>query len=199
MFFVYYLNSFSSVQFSCSVASDSLRPHELQHARPPCPSSPWCHPAISSSVVPLSSCPKSLPASESFPMSQLFAWKFPLVLLIILKRSRLSHYIVFLYFFALISEEGFLVSPCYSLECCIQMGISFLFSFAFHFSSFHLFVRPPQTNILPFCISFSWQWSWSLPPVKCHEPLSIVLQALCLSDLIPWICHSHCIIIRDLI
>ena len=78
--------SFSSVQFSCSVMSDSLRPHELQHARPPCPaptsgvhsdsrpSSQWCHPAISSSVVPFSSFPESLPASESFPMSQLFTW-----------------------------------------------------------------------------------------------------------------------------
>ena len=66
--------------------SDSLRPHESQHARPPCPSptpgvnsdsrpsSQWCHPAISSSVIPFSSCPQSLPASESFPMSQLFAW-----------------------------------------------------------------------------------------------------------------------------
>ena len=77
---------FSSVQFSDSVVSDSLRTHESQHARPPCPSpspgvhsdsrpsSPWCHPAISSSVVPFSSCPQSLPASESFSMSQLFAW-----------------------------------------------------------------------------------------------------------------------------
>ena len=76
----------SSVQFSHSVVSDSLRPHELQQARPPCPSptpgvhsnscplSRWCHPAISSSVVPFSSCPQSLPTSESFPMSQLFAW-----------------------------------------------------------------------------------------------------------------------------
>ena len=66
--------------------SDSLRPHESQHARPPCPSptpgvhsnsrpsSRWCHPAISSSVVPFSSCPQSLPVSESFPMSQPFAW-----------------------------------------------------------------------------------------------------------------------------
>ena len=64
--------------------SDSLRPHELQHARPPCPSptsrvhscpsSRWCHPAISSFVIPFSSCPQSLPASESFPMSQLFTW-----------------------------------------------------------------------------------------------------------------------------
>ena len=72
-------------QFS-SVVSDSLRPHELRHAKPPClspiprvnsnscPSSQWCHPAISSSVIPFSSCPQSLTASESFPMSQLFTW-----------------------------------------------------------------------------------------------------------------------------
>ena len=69
-----------------SVMSNSLQPHKLQHARPPCPSptpgvhsdscpsSQWCHPAISSSVVPFFSCPQSLPASGSFPMSQLFAW-----------------------------------------------------------------------------------------------------------------------------
>ena len=75
-----------SVQFSPSVMSDSLQPHELQHARPPCPSptpgvhpnpcplSRWCHSTISSSVVPFSSCPQSFPASGSFPMSQLFAW-----------------------------------------------------------------------------------------------------------------------------
>ena len=72
---------FSSVQFSCSVESDSLRPHETQHARPPCPSSTprvhpntcplirWCLPTISSSVVPFSSCPQSFPASGSFSMS----------------------------------------------------------------------------------------------------------------------------------
>ena len=77
---------FSSVHFSCSVVSDFLQPHKLQHARPPClsptpgvhpnscKSSWWCHPAISSSVVPFPSCPQSLPASESFPTSQLFAW-----------------------------------------------------------------------------------------------------------------------------
>ena len=75
----------SSVQFSHSVVSNSLQPHESQHARPPCPSpspgvhsecplSRWCHPSISSLVVPFSSCPQSLPASESFSMSQLFAW-----------------------------------------------------------------------------------------------------------------------------
>ena len=76
---------FKSVQFSHSVMSDSLWPHELQYSRPPCPSpnprvysnscplSRWCHPTISSSVVPFSSCPQSVPASGSFQMSQLFA------------------------------------------------------------------------------------------------------------------------------
>jgi len=76
----------SSVQFSRSVTSESLWSHESQHSRPPCPSSTpgvysnscpssqWCHPAISSSVVLFSSCPQSLPVSGSFPMSQLFAW-----------------------------------------------------------------------------------------------------------------------------
>ena len=83
--FTFYIQ-FSSVQFNCSVMSDSLQPHGLQHTRLPCPSpnpracsnscplSWWCHPTISSSVVPFSSCPQSLPASESFPMSQLFTW-----------------------------------------------------------------------------------------------------------------------------
>ena len=82
----YPIYNLTSVQFSRSVASNSLRPHESQHARPPClsptpgvhsdsrPSSPWCHPAISSSVVPFFSCPQSLPASKFFPMSQLFPW-----------------------------------------------------------------------------------------------------------------------------
>ena len=79
------LTVFSSVQFSCSNMSDSLRPYESQDARPPCPlptpgvhsnswPSRWCHPAISSSAIPFSSCPQSLPASKSFPMSQIFAW-----------------------------------------------------------------------------------------------------------------------------
>ena len=75
---------FSSVQFSRSIVSDCLWPHEPQHARPPCPSqtpgvhldscpsSRWCHPTISSSVIPFSSCPQSFPASGSFQMSQLF-------------------------------------------------------------------------------------------------------------------------------
>ena len=80
-----YWSGFSSVQFSCLVMSNSLRPHEPQHTRPPCPSptprvhpnpcllSQWCHPTISSSVVPFSSCPQYFLASGSFQMSQLFA------------------------------------------------------------------------------------------------------------------------------
>ena len=81
-----YIRAFSSLQFSHSVVSDSLRHHESQHTKSPCPSSTlrvhlnscassqWCHPAISSSVVHFSSCPQSLPASKSVLMSKLFAW-----------------------------------------------------------------------------------------------------------------------------
>ena len=80
------LTMISKFKFSHSVMSNSLWPHELQHASPPCPSptpgvhsnsrpsSRWCHPAISSSVIPFSSCPQSLPALGSFPVSQLFTW-----------------------------------------------------------------------------------------------------------------------------
>ena len=80
---------YESAQVSRSAVSDSLQPHESQHARPlcpsptprvhsdSCPSSPWCHLAISASVIPFSSCPQSLPSSGSFPMSQLFAWRWP--------------------------------------------------------------------------------------------------------------------------
>ena len=96
MFFTRVVGTFDSImsiikpfQFNRSVVSDSLRPHESQHTRPPCPSptpgvysdscplSRWCHPAVSSSVVPFSSCPQSLPASGSLPMSQFFAWGGP--------------------------------------------------------------------------------------------------------------------------
>ena len=83
---IVFMWDFYSVQFSRSVVSNSLRPHELQHTRlscpspspgvhsNSCPSSWWCHPAISSSVIPFSPCPQSLSASGSFPVSQLFAW-----------------------------------------------------------------------------------------------------------------------------
>ena len=101
--------------------------------------------------------------------------------------SSLFHSIIFLYFFALITEEGFLISSFYSLELCIQMLISFLFSFAFTSLLFTAICKASSDNHLPFCISFSWWWSWSLTHVQCQEPLSIVLQALYLSDLIPWI------------
>ena len=86
-FVVWSLNIRSvSLQFCCSVMSNSLWPHKLQHARSPCPSptprvypnpsllSQWCHPTVSFSTVPFSSCPQSIPASGSFQMSQLFAW-----------------------------------------------------------------------------------------------------------------------------
>ena len=84
-FNVFKIDYFTSVQFSNSVMSDSLRPHGLQHTRPPCPSptpracpnscplSQWYHPTISSSVIPFFSCLQSLPASRSFPTSQFFA------------------------------------------------------------------------------------------------------------------------------
>ena len=104
--------------FSCSVVSDSLRPHESQHARPPCPSptpgvhsnsrllSRWCHPAISSSVVPFSSCHQSLPASGSFPMSQLFTWGGQST------GVSASAFLVLPNFFMMLSQ-----SVCYSSEC----------------------------------------------------------------------------------
>ena len=101
---------FSSVQFSRSVVFNSLRPHESQHARPPCPSptlgvysnscpsSRWCHPAISSSVVPFSSCLQSLPASGTFPMSQLFAWggQSIVIVSIKIKNAHAPLYIIFI-------------------------------------------------------------------------------------------------------
>ena len=128
----------------------------------------------------------------------IFAWNVPLVFLIFLKRSLVFHILLL----SSISLHWLLRKAFLSLLALlwnsIQMDISFIFSFAFSFFS-QLFVSPPQTTILPFCISFSWGWSWSLPPVQCHEPPSIVLQALCVSDLIPWIyCYFHCIIVSDL-
>ena len=100
----------------------------------------------------------------------------------------LSHSIVFL--FVLITEEDFLISPCYSLKLCIQMGISFLVSFVFHLSSFKSICKDSSVSHLHFCISFSWGWSWSLSTVQCHKPPFIVHQAVCLSGLIPWIYFS---------
>ena len=93
--------------------------------------------------------------------------------------SSLSHSVVFLYFFALIAEQGFLISPCYSLELCIQMLISFLFSFAFLPLFFpQLFVRPPQTAILLFLLLFYTQGS-----IETHEmspePKKVFFTTIC--------------------
>ena len=118
----------------------------------------------------------------------IFARNVPLVSLIFLKRS-----LVFpIPLFSSISSHWSLRKAFLSL-----LGILWNSAFKWVYLSFsllpfayfllQLFVRPPQTTILPFWISFSWGWSWSLPLVHCHEPLSIVLQALCLWDLIPWI------------
>ena len=104
--------------------------------------------------------------------------------------SSLLHSTFSLSFFALITEDSFLISPCYSLELCIKMGISFLFSFVFLFSSFQRYLLGLLGQ--PFCffaflfLGSSWS-SWSLSPVQCHKPSAIVFQALCLSNLITWI------------
>jgi len=131
---------FSSVQFSRSVKSNSLRPHELQHTRSPCPSpTPGVHSTelgvhrVNDAIQP--SHPLSSPSPPAPNPSQ---------------HQSLFHSIVFLCFFALITEEGFLVSPCLSSELCIQMGISFLFSFAFRFSSFHSYFKASLDNHFAF-------------------------------------------------
>ena len=98
--------------------------------------------------------------------------------------SSLCHSVGFLYFFALIMEEGFLISSCYSLELCIQMLISFLFSFAFRVFFSQLFVRPPQTAILPRCISFLRD---GFGCCLLHNVINLHPWSMCLSDLIPWI------------
>ena len=82
--------------------------------------------------------------------------------------SSLSHSVVFLYFFALISKEGSLLSPCYSLELCIQMGISFLFSFAFHFSSFHSYSQPSLFYLEKAMATHSSTLAWKIP--RMGEP-----------------------------
>ena len=105
--------------------------------------------------------------------------------------SSLSNSIVFFYFFALITEEGFLsLFPILQNSAFKWDVFPFLLCLLLFFFS-QLFLRSTQMTVLPFCISFSWGWSSSLPPVQCHRPPSIVLQGLCLSDLIPWIYLSH--------
>ena len=100
----------------------------------------------------------------SFPL-----FCFPLFLCID-HQGRLSY--LSLLFFGTLHSDGFIFP---FLLCLLHLFFS------------QLSVKPPQTTILPFCIFFSWGWSWSLPPIWCHKPPSVVLQALCLSDLVPWI------------
>ena len=117
----------------------------------------------------------------------IYAWNVPSVSLIFSKWSHLSHSIAFVYFFALFMDEGFLISPCYALELCIQMDVFFLFSFAFSFSSFlSYFLGLFRQPFCLFAFLFLGGWACSLSPVQCHEPPPfIVHQALCLSDLVP--------------
>ena len=123
----------------------------------------------------------------SFILS-IFAWTVPLVSLIFLRRSLIFPTLLFSY-----------ISLHWSLRKSFLSLLAFLWNSAFRwvypsfsplpFASllFSAFVKSPQTTILPFCVSFSWGWSWSQLPVQCHEPPSIVHQVLCLSDLVPWI------------
>ena len=132
--YIYIYIYISSVQFSHSVVSDSLRPHESQHTRPPCPSptpgvhsdsrplSRWCHPAISSSVVPFSSCPQSLPASGYFPMSQLFTWGGQSTGISTQKTIWKKLYIIFSRLFSELLQDIEYRSLCYTLSpCCLSI------------------------------------------------------------------------------
>ena len=106
--------------------------------------------------------------------------------------SSLSHSVVFLYFFALIAEEGFLISPCYSLELCIQMGISFLFSLAFASLLFSAICKASSENYFAFLHFFFL--GMILIPASCTLSQTSVHSSSgtmnSLPDLIPWICLS---------
>ena len=131
----------------------------------------------------------------------IFARNVPLVSLIFLKDLySLSHSIVFLCFFALIPEEGFLISPCYSLELSIQMGISFLFSFAFTFSSFSAICRASSDN--DFCLFAFLFLGDGLDYCLLYNVTNLHPQFFrnsIRSNPLTLICHFHCIIIKDLI
>ena len=103
------------------------------------------------------------------------------------KRSLVFPILFFSSIFFIDHWRRLLIFPCYSLELCIQMDISFLLSFVFCSSSFLSFYKASSDNHFAFCISFSLGLSWSLSPLQCLKPLSIVHQALCLSDLILFI------------
>ena len=116
----------------------------------------------------------------------IFAWNVALVSLIFLKRSLIFTILLFSLFLCT-DHWGRFSYPSLLLFGILHSDaymFPFLLCFLLLFFS-QLLVRPPHISILLFCISFSWGWSWSLSPVYCHEPPSIVVQALCLSDLVP--------------
>jgi len=92
--------------------------------------------------------------------------------------SHFSHSIVFLYFFALIAEEGFLIFPCYSLKLCVQWVYLPFCPLLFTSLLFTDIYKASSDSHFAFLHFFFLQWSWSLSPVQCHEPPSIVHQAL---------------------
>ena len=116
-----------------------------------------------------------------------FAWYLPLVSLISLKRSLVFPFCCFPLFLCINRWERLSYLSLLFFGTLHSDGniFPFLLCLLLLFYS-QLFVRPPQTTVLPFCISFPWGWSWSLPPIQCHKPLSIVLQAFCVSDPVPW-------------
>ena len=116
----------------------------------------------------------------------IFAWNGPLVSLIFLKRSLVFPFCCFPLFLCIgrWGRLSYLSLLFFGTLHSNEYIFPFLLCFSLLFYS-QLFVRPPQTAILLFCISFSWGWSWSLSPVQCHEPPSIIHQTLCLSDVVP--------------
>ena len=142
-----------------------------------------CHFLISSASV------RSIPFM-SFILP-IFAWNVSLVSLVFFKRSLVFRILLF----SSISLHWSLRKVFFSLLALLWNSafrwyiFPFLRCLSLLFSS-QLFVRPPQTTMLPFCISFSLGWFWSLPPVQGYKILSIVLQSLCLPDLICWINSS---------
>ena len=122
-----------------------------------------------------------------------------LVSLIFLKRSLVFPILLFSSICLHWSLRKAFLSLCYSLELCIQMIYLSFSSFPFTSLLSQLFVRPPQTTILPFCISFSWGWSSSLPPIQCDEPPNLRPVTLSIRSNPLNLFVSHCIIARNLI
>ena len=127
----------------------------------------------------------------------IFAWNVPLVFLIFLKRFLVFPFLLFS-FICIVNFESLSYLSWLFFGSLHSDGYIFPFLFCLLLLFFsQLFVRPPQTTILPFCMSFSLGWFWSPPPVQCYEPLSLVLQAIYQIESFESTCHFHCI--RDLI